>query len=82
VQVFRKLVLVLVTDWRKFRTLDFFQLARVMNGTLMIDGRNFLDAQLLADAGFCYVGIGCPMVSQPIPERLSTPEAQRLTAVV
>jgi UDPglucose 6-dehydrogenase len=74
--------LVLVTDWQEFRTLDFCQLAWVMNGTLIIDGRNFLDAQLLADAGFCYVGIGCPMVGQPIPGRLSTPEAQRLTAVV
>jgi UDPglucose 6-dehydrogenase len=50
--------LVLVTDWKEFRNLDFDKLAQLMNRPLLIDGRNFLDRQLLTKAGFWYVGMG------------------------
>ncbi|UFP96676.1 UDP-glucose dehydrogenase family protein [Gloeobacter morelensis] len=52
--------LVLVTEWAEFRTLDYAGLARSMARALIVDGRNFLDPQILAAAGFTYVGIGKP----------------------
>ena len=50
--------LVLVTDWKQFRELDFAKMASKMHSPIVIDGRNFLDQQLLTDLGFQYVGIG------------------------
>lgn len=50
--------LVLVTDWKQFRTLDYEKMAKLMNHPVMIDGRNFLDRDTLEKAGFRYVGIG------------------------
>ncbi|WP_287128797.1 UDP-glucose/GDP-mannose dehydrogenase family protein [Candidatus Cyanaurora vandensis] len=50
--------LVLVTDWKEFRNLDFEKLAQLVNRPLIIDGRNFLDRQALTKAGFWYVGMG------------------------
>jgi UDPglucose 6-dehydrogenase len=58
--------LVLVTDWQEFQTLNYAKLAQLMNLPLMIEGRNVLDAQLLADAGFTVIGIGRPVIGQPI----------------
>ena len=52
--------LVLVTDWQEFQQLNYAQLARLMNTPVFIDGRNFLNPQALAAAGFHYIGIGCP----------------------
>jgi UDPglucose 6-dehydrogenase len=50
--------LVLVTDWKQFRTLDYTKMAKLMHTPVMIDGRNFLDEEILERAGFRYVGIG------------------------
>ncbi len=50
--------LVLVTDWQEFRDLDYAHLATLMHQCILIDGRNFLDQQVLETAGFRYVGIG------------------------
>ncbi|NJL41189.1 MAG: UDP-glucose/GDP-mannose dehydrogenase family protein [Leptolyngbyaceae cyanobacterium SM1_4_3] len=50
--------LVLVTDWKQFRTLDYAKMATLMNYPVVIDGRNFLDQEALEQAGFRYVGIG------------------------
>ncbi|MEX0270755.1 UDP-glucose/GDP-mannose dehydrogenase family protein [Leptolyngbyaceae cyanobacterium UHCC 1019] len=50
--------LVLVTDWQEFRDLDYAYLATLMQSRILIDGRNFLDQQVLEAAGFQYVGIG------------------------
>ncbi|NJK58228.1 MAG: UDP-glucose/GDP-mannose dehydrogenase family protein [Pleurocapsa sp. SU_5_0] len=50
--------LVLVTDWQEFKTLDYGALARKMNTPIIIDGRNFLDHNVLEQAGFNYIGIG------------------------
>ncbi|WP_017318091.1 UDP-glucose dehydrogenase family protein [Mastigocladopsis repens] len=52
--------LVLVTDWQLFRELDYAKLAQAMISPVMIDGRNFLDPETLAKAGFYYVSIGRP----------------------
>jgi len=50
--------LVLVTEWKEFRNLDFEKLAELVNRPLLIDGRNFLDREALSKAGFWYVGMG------------------------
>ena len=51
---------VLVTEWPEFRELDWAGAAERMTRPLIIDGRNFLDADLLESAGFAYEGIGRP----------------------
>ena len=50
--------LVLVTDWAKFKDLDYGKMAQLMNAPVMIDGRNFLDQKGLEEKGFQYVGMG------------------------
>lgn len=50
--------LVLVTDWDQFRKLDYGKMAKLMNNPVMIDGRNFLDREVLESAGFRFLGIG------------------------
>ncbi len=50
--------LVLVTDWEQFRKLDYVKMAKLMNHPVMIDGRNFLDKDVLESAGFRFLGIG------------------------
>ncbi len=50
--------LVVVTDWPQFQSLDYAQIAQLMHNAVMIDGRNFLDREVLQNAGFYYVGIG------------------------
>jgi UDPglucose 6-dehydrogenase len=52
--------LVLVTEWPEFTELDLAELASAMRGTLLIDGRNFLDAEKVREAGLHYEGIGRP----------------------
>jgi UDPglucose 6-dehydrogenase len=50
--------LVLVTDWKQFRSLDYAKMASLMAHPVMIDGRNYLDQAAIEAAGFRYVGIG------------------------
>jgi UDPglucose 6-dehydrogenase len=49
---------VLVTEWAEFRDLDWAAAATAMGRPLIVDGRNFLDPEALAAAGFEYEGIG------------------------
>jgi UDPglucose 6-dehydrogenase len=49
---------VLVTEWPEFAELDWVAAAGRMARPLLIDGRNFLDPNLLRSAGFEYEGIG------------------------
>jgi UDPglucose 6-dehydrogenase len=50
---------VLVTEWPEFRELDWAGgIKESMARPLIVDGRNFLDAELLKDAGYSYEGIG------------------------
>ncbi len=50
---------VLVTEWPEFRELQWAgEVKERMNVPLVVDGRNFLDREALAEAGFVYEGIG------------------------
>ncbi len=53
---------VLVTEWPEFREIDWAGAAARMKRPLIIDGRNFLDADAVHGAGFTYEGIGRPGV--------------------
>jgi UDPglucose 6-dehydrogenase len=51
---------ILVTEWPEFAELDWASIRDRMATPLVIDGRNFLDPELLRQAGFAYEGIGRP----------------------
>jgi len=61
---------VLVTEWREFAELDWNAAAERMARPLLVDGRNFLDADALTAAGFEYEGIG-RQVGSPKPAAAS-----------
>lgn len=50
--------LILCTEWNQFRGLDLLKLKRLMNGNLVIDGRNIFEPQRMARHGFNYYGVG------------------------
>jgi UDPglucose 6-dehydrogenase len=54
---------VLVTEWPEFAELDLADVANRMRGTLLVDGRNFLDAEAARASGLTYEGIGRPSVN-------------------
>jgi len=58
---------VLVTEWAEFAELDWAEAARRMARPLLVDGRNFLDGEKLASAGFEYEGIGRAAADAPSP---------------
>jgi UDPglucose 6-dehydrogenase len=58
---------VLVTEWPQFAELDWVEAASRMARPLLIDGRNFLDPQILTSAGFEYEGIGRSVEGAPSP---------------
>jgi UDPglucose 6-dehydrogenase len=49
---------ILATEWPAYVTTNLERLASVMRGTLIVDGRNALDATKVAAAGLRYVGVG------------------------
>jgi UDPglucose 6-dehydrogenase len=59
---------VLVTEWPEFGELDFAEVAAAMRGTLVVDGRNFLDPEAVSAAGLNYEGIGrAALTRRPAP---------------
>jgi UDPglucose 6-dehydrogenase len=60
---------VLVTEWPEFRELDWEgEVKARLAKPLVVDGRNFLDAELLRSLGYTFEGIGRPS------ERVSGPQ--------
>jgi UDPglucose 6-dehydrogenase len=50
---------VLVTEWPEFRELDWAgEVKDKLNQPLVVDGRNFLDRELMNRAGYTYEGVG------------------------
>jgi UDPglucose 6-dehydrogenase len=52
--------LVIVTEWKEFRSPDLEELKRSMKCAVIFDGRNILDPALARASGFEYYGIGRP----------------------
>jgi UDPglucose 6-dehydrogenase len=61
--------LVVVTEWREFRSIDLAELAGVMAKPILVDGRNLFDPQAAAAAGFDYTGVG----RGPVPRNAAQP---------
>ena len=55
--------LVIFTDWPRFRTPDFDEIAQRLHQKLIFDGRNLYEPRSMAKKGFTYICIGRP----PIP---------------
>ena len=49
---------VLATEWPAYVTLDPVDLAAVMAGTVLLDGRNVLEASRVVAAGLTYASLG------------------------
>ncbi|MEO7055484.1 MAG: UDP-glucose/GDP-mannose dehydrogenase family protein [Caldimonas sp.] len=52
--------LVIVTEWKEFRSPDFEAMRAAMRQAVLYDGRNILDPAAARSAGFDYTGIGRP----------------------
>jgi UDPglucose 6-dehydrogenase len=50
--------LVIVTEWKAYRSPDFARMATLMRERVIVDGRNLFDPELVRDAGFDYTPIG------------------------
>jgi UDPglucose 6-dehydrogenase len=50
--------LVIVTEWKAFRSPDFGRIKAELKQPVIFDGRNLFEPELMAEAGFEYHGIG------------------------
>ncbi|MCI0436114.1 MAG: UDP-glucose/GDP-mannose dehydrogenase family protein [Gemmatimonadetes bacterium] len=50
--------LIVVTEWKQYRTPDFQRMRRLMRQPVILDGRNIYDPAVVARAGFEYRGVG------------------------
>lgn len=64
--------LMIVTEWREFRSPDFHELGARMKHRLILDGRNLFDLRLMAGLGFDYRAVGRPMTAVGDVARSST----------
>lgn len=58
-EVFEKVdALILVTEWKIYRNIDWEKMRNRMTNKIVFDGRNFLDENLLESLDIKYVGVG------------------------
>ncbi|MEP7162671.1 MAG: UDP-glucose/GDP-mannose dehydrogenase family protein [Candidatus Moraniibacteriota bacterium] len=50
--------LIVCTEWDEFRTVEYSEIARRMEGRVIVDGRNIFDRKEAEAEGFIYFGIG------------------------
>ncbi|MES2347374.1 MAG: UDP-glucose/GDP-mannose dehydrogenase family protein [Pseudomonadota bacterium] len=50
--------LVIVTEWKAFRSPDFDRIKAALKQAIIFDGRNLFEPEVMAEAGFEYHGIG------------------------
>jgi len=75
--------LLLVTEWREFRSPDFSRLREAMQTPLLLDGRNLYDPAWMRAQGFEHVGIGrgaLPPTAARVEALLDSPLGQALVA--
>lgn len=52
--------LVIVTEWKEFRSPDFDEIRRRLIQPVIVDGRNLYDPAMMRDAGIEYLSVGRP----------------------
>jgi UDPglucose 6-dehydrogenase len=52
--------LIIVTEWKEFRSPDFDDMKRRLKAPIVFDGRNLYDPVLMREAGFEYFSVGRP----------------------
>ena len=50
--------LILITEWKEFRSPDFTRISALLNQSVIFDGRNQYDKQMLKEYGYEYYQIG------------------------
>ncbi len=60
--------IVLITEWKQFRTIDFSKIASLVKEKIVFDGRNQYQPQEMHKKGFLYFCIGIPSSSLKTPE--------------
>lgn len=65
--------LILVTEWKEFRSPDFFEIKKQMRQSIVFDGRNQYDNIQMAKYGFEYYPVG---VANEVPAELVVLDAQ------
>jgi UDPglucose 6-dehydrogenase len=55
--------LLIVTEWKAFRSPDFDEMKKILNTPIIFDGRNLYEPQRLAKQGFEYYPIGRAQIS-------------------
>ena len=69
--------LLLLTEWREFRSPDFERLGELLRQRIVFDGRNLWEPALMQAFGFEYLGIGrgqaaaAPVAIRPVPSLLA-----------
>ena len=51
-------VLLILTGWEDFRSLDYHKIYSNMSNPCIVDSHNLLDAKTIVDIGFKYSGVG------------------------
>jgi len=71
--------LMVVTEWREFRSPDFEALRGLLRQPVIFDGRNIFDPQQMLDLGFEYHGIGrgAALEAAPVAPVLDRPALAR-----
>ena len=50
--------LIIVTEWKEFRSPDFTAIKQALNAPVIFDGRNLYDPKLVREQGIEYFAIG------------------------
>jgi len=67
---------VVANDASEWTNLDWTSVAHAMKGTLIVDGRNTLDANLVVEAGLDYCGVGRTGAGKPLAKAVLTAESE------
>ncbi|WP_049104129.1 UDP binding domain-containing protein, partial [Burkholderia cenocepacia] len=61
--------LVIVTEWKEFRSPDFTRLKAELKAPVIFDGRNLYEPDAMAELGIDYYAIGRPYVDPQLSSR-------------
>ncbi|GAA0579130.1 UDP-glucose dehydrogenase family protein [Halomonas salifodinae] len=59
--------LVICTEWKEFRAVDFHWLRQILRSPVVVDGRNLYDPALVREAGLLYFAVGRGASLLPLP---------------